>query len=326
MARAIKDGQMTPADELRVLLADSETFLAGLRGKGAAAVELLENMDRISEIWPILEASGFDLRPESGRWETLQGLVRKNSSQLLHEMRVGGGLPAARQQRYGSAQAPWWWYLAEDASAQRIQGLRKGVIIAAAVLASGILLVFLVRHFFPVDPKVQASMSRVMAGQQKVQNEGNFESALADFQEATTLTPNDAEAWMWLGATQQKLGLEEAANASFKHARDLVGKDLEFWLTRAPIYISVGMLDAGKADLDAALALDPENPQAHFHLASFFEAQGQLEQAAAELEKTSTFSEKRDMAELTALSRYRLAMLLQQIQVMPGPTATATPQ
>jgi cytochrome c-type biogenesis protein CcmH/NrfG len=202
--------------------------------------------------------------------------------------------------------------------------LRKGAITVAVIVAVGILLVFLIRRLFPVDPTVQASLSRLMAGQQKIQNEGNFESALADFQEATVLTPNDPEPWLWLGATQEKLGLEEAAAESFRHARQLLGKDLDFWLARAPIYTSVGLLDKAKADLDSVLALDAENPQAHFYLASVYEAQGQLEQAVAELQKASDYAEARNMAELTALSRYRLAMMLQQLQAMPFPTVTAT--
>ena len=96
MARAVRAGQMTPADELRALWSDSERLLANLKGDGAV-VQLLENMDRIAELWPQFEAVGADLRPEAGRWETIQALTHKQAGTIVRELRPVGGLAALRE-------------------------------------------------------------------------------------------------------------------------------------------------------------------------------------------------------------------------------------
>ncbi len=325
MARAISSEHMTPADELRELLVDSETLVANLRGQGADPLELLENMDRINELWPQLEAAGMDLRPEAGRWESLQARVRSSAPALLGDLKARGGLAALRQKQYGSSQAPWWWYLDQQVRAERMRRLKKAALVTVAVVAGGAALILILGRLFPVDPKVQASMSAMLSGQQKVQNDKNFEEALTSFQQATVLTPDDAETWLWLGATQQILGHPEEADASFRRARELVPDEVQFRLGRAPVYTGLGMLIEAKADLDAVVARDPENPQAYFYLTSVYEAQGDLEKATESLQKASDYAEARNMAELTALSRYRLALMLQQLQMMPGPPDTPTP-
>jgi len=91
MARSLQSGQVTPADELRELLSTSEKLVASVRGSGAGVLVLLENMDRLSELWPELEAAGVDLRPEAGRWETLQATVRRNGRRLVRELRPHAG-------------------------------------------------------------------------------------------------------------------------------------------------------------------------------------------------------------------------------------------
>jgi len=94
MARALRYEQTTPADELRERLAACERSLANIRGSGSSARALLEDMDHISQLWPVLEAAGLDLRPEAGRWETIQASLRRVSRLLLKELRASGGLAA----------------------------------------------------------------------------------------------------------------------------------------------------------------------------------------------------------------------------------------
>ncbi len=50
MAKALKSEKITPADEVRILLAESEKMVVSLRGRGAGAKELLENLDRIAAL------------------------------------------------------------------------------------------------------------------------------------------------------------------------------------------------------------------------------------------------------------------------------------
>ena len=324
MAKAFREDQITPADELRELLADCEMLVVNLRGRGGDAVDLLRKMDRLQPLWPELEAAGMDLRPEAGRWETLEASLHKRAPALLRELQRSGGLPAVRAREHVSEPSAWWWHLDEEVRAIRLKRVRTAVLTVIGVVAAGALVIFLFNTLFPVDPKVQQSMSSMLAGQQIIEQGGDIQSALPDFEQATRLTPDDIDSWLWLGALQQKLAKVPEADESFRRARALVDTDVAFWTKRAPVYIALGMLQEAQSDLDAAIAADPQNPEAQFHLASLLEAQGQIDQAVAALEKTSQYAEARQMTELTAIARYRMAMLMQQGQAPSFATATPT--
>jgi cytochrome c-type biogenesis protein CcmH/NrfG len=326
MAQALQDQQVTPADELRELLVESEERVVNLPGSGAKAVKLLENMDRMAELWPQLEAAGVDLRPEEGRWETLQATLRKHGSQVVAELRAIGGLPRLRAERYPDGRAGWWWYLPEQIRADRRQRVRTFALGAVALVAVGALIVFLLNKLLPVDPKLKASLSKQMAGQQKIERDQDYTGALEEFKQAVAAKPDEPDAWLWLGAVQQKLGDAKAAQASFERARALLGNEINFRLARVPVYQFVGLLAEAEADIKAVLAADPENPQAYYFYATILETQGRYEEAATALQRASDLADARKQPEITALARYRLAILLQQIQTHLSPEPTPTPQ
>ncbi|MCX6030949.1 MAG: tetratricopeptide repeat protein [Chloroflexi bacterium] len=325
MAQALRDQQMTPADELRELLADSEKRVSNLTHSGAGALTLLENMDRVAELWPQLEEAGMDLRPEAGRWETLQAALRRKAGQLVGEMRARGGLQGARAARYGDRMAPAWWNLAEELRAARLRWLRNAAVITLGLVVGVATVIFILNRLFPVDPRLQAALAKQAAGQQKIERQGDFQAALADFQDAVAAKPDDADSWLWLGVVQQKLGDQAAGRASFDKAQALLGSELSLRLARAPYYLLVGQFDSAEADLQAALQQDPENPQAYYLLANVYESQGRYEDALTALQRAGELAEARKQAELTAMSRYRQGMLIQQMQARSLNPPTPTP-
>jgi tetratricopeptide (TPR) repeat protein len=319
MARALRETHTTSADELRALLTESEILVPALQGRSGDPVALLENMDRIAELWPQLEATGVDLRSEAGRWESLQNAVRTNAPALV---RQAAGLAAVRRQSHGDTETNWWWYLDETVHRQRVQRIRRAVIVGVVVVVVGGLGLYVLNRLG--DPNVQASMGAMMGGQQRF-TEGNIEEALAQFQEATRRTPNDPEPWVWAGAALEKLGRLEEAEASYQKARDLVDGELMFRNLRAQVYASIGMWTEAAAEAQAALELDPESPEAHFNLGSAYEGMGDMQQAIKQMEETSKYAEIAGKSELTVISRYRLALMLQQFQMAPPPTLTPAP-
>ena len=206
MARALRYEQMTPADELRERLAACEKGIANLRGSGARARGVLEDMDRISELWPALEAAGLDLRPEAGRWETIQASVKRVARRLLKELRASGGLATVRAEQHPDGQCAWWWRL-DEAVAQdsKRRALRTSLTVATIIVAV-LAAYFLFRLLFPVDPNLKAAMDLQSAGEMKIQKAGDFAGALADFRSATSFLPNDAETWLRLGVAQEVVG------------------------------------------------------------------------------------------------------------------------
>ncbi|MCX7670722.1 MAG: tetratricopeptide repeat protein [Anaerolineae bacterium] len=326
MARAIRDEHLTPADELRELLTRCEKQIPDLKGSRERAADLLCHMDRIAELWPQVEALGADLRPEAGRWETLQAAVRKHAATIVREINAGGGFAALRE-RHAAGSEAWWWHLDRQVRAERIRRVQRAAatLIGLAVLAAAV--IFILNRLMPVDPKLQASISKRMEGERYIRESGDYVAARRAFEEAAALTPNDPEPWLWLGAAQKKLGDEAAAEQSFNHARQAAGKEIEFRLMRSQALAGAGLLAEARTDLDAVLALDPEEPRAYLYLGGILELQGDLAGAIKAMERASELAEKRNHAELTAIARYRLAMLYQiYTGQMAVPTPTPTPR
>ncbi len=317
MAQAIRTGQFTPADEVRELLAAGENYIPDIKGSKERAVAFLAQLDRLAELWPQVEAMGADLRPEAGRWETLLALTHKLAPALVREIGAAGGFTALRGRHHPLGQAAWWWYLDQEVRQGRIARARKAVLTLLGVAVLAVAVITVINLVLPVDPKVQASMSKQMQGQRYLQESGDIPGALKVFEEATVLTPDDAEAWLWLGAAQKRLGDAAAADASFARARQIAGNAIEYHIQRAQILSAAGFLPEARADIDAALAIDPEEPRAYLYLGGILELQGQLGEAIKAMERASEFSEKRDQPQLTAISRYRLAFMYQQLSTQP---------
>lgn len=325
MAQSIRTEQITPADEVRELLAECEKFIPNLKGSRARAVEFLTRLDRIAELWPQVEAMGADLRPEAGRWETLLAQTHKQAPALVREIRAAGGFATLRSRHHPLGQAAWWWYLDQEVRQNRIKRARNAVLTLLGLALIAAVVIFVLNRLLPVDPKVQASLSKQMEGQRYIQESGDYPAAARAFEEATALTPDDAEAWLWLGAAQKKLGDAAAAEQSFARARQAAGKDVEYYIQRAQVLSAAGFLDEARADIDAALALDPEEPRAYLYLGGIQELQGNLIEAIKAMERASELSEKRDQPQLTAIARYRLAFMYQQLQAQLPPPRTQTP-
>ncbi len=326
MAQAIKAENVTPADELRGVLALAENRVSNLRGSGAAALDLLRAMDRISELWPELEAQGVDLRPELGRWETLRAVLQRRGADLVREMQAVGGLPAARAQQPAGAQAAWWWRLDEQVRRQRRRRLvRTGAILAGAAAAVVALYFLLFRVLFPVDPNLVAALNAQTAAEQKIGSEGDYAGALVDFRRAAELQPEDAGAWLRVGCTLLKLGDAAAAEENFGRARALLADDAALRLARAPICMLVGLPDQAEADLQAVIAADPKSALAYYHLAAVYEERDALPEAIAALERAAELADAGGQDQLVPLARYRAGLLMQQMTNWSLTAPTPTP-
>jgi tetratricopeptide (TPR) repeat protein len=323
MARSLRDDRLTPADELRALLAEGEKLLVNLRGGDSNALSLLQDMDRIAVFVPELEALGVDLRAEKSRWETLQSAVRAGAPRILRRARALGGLKELRRQYHPDGQAAWWWHLDQEvASRNRARLLRVGAIGLGglALLVAGSLIV---RTFFPIDPRVQEAAGKLMDGQTAIQYDGDYGRALPFFREAVALTPDDSEAWLWLAATQQKLGDGAASAESFRRASELLPDAADFHSRRATVYLALGMLDESVSEADVVLAGDPENPQAHMILAGIYDARGEYTSAVEALQRAADFADRRNESQISATARFQMGMLLQRMPLGPQPSATA---
>ncbi len=324
MAQMVERGQVTPADELRNLLETAEVRVANVRWSGDGSLALLKELDRIAELWPELEAHGVDLRPEAGRWETLQAAVLRSAGALLAELQTCGGIAALRRQVHPEGTNAPWWRLDEYVAQQRRQSVRRAVTIVAAVVAVAFVAWFLFQKLFPVDPKVAESVRRISDGEQLVRDKNDWPGALAEFQAASALTPEDYDVWLRLGVAEEQVGNTQAAQEAYDRARGLLQSELEFLKGRAGAYLIFALVDPADKDIQAALAIKNDDAQSWYQAATVFEARGQIREAVDALEKASTYAEETHQDELTALSRYRMGMMMQSMS-MQQPAGTPTP-
>jgi cytochrome c-type biogenesis protein CcmH/NrfG len=320
MAQFAQTGRVTPADELRELLAVAEKRLANVRGSGESALTLLKELDRVAELWPELEAQGVDLRPESGRWVTVQRMAMQKARSLLAELKGLGGIAKLRAAEHPRGTDAPWWNIDSYARERSRQSARRLILSLAAVVVLGVGLYFLLfRVLFPVDPKVQESVRRVGEGEHLVQQESDFAGALVQFETAAAATPDDPDVWLRVGAVREQLGDDAGAEEAFDRARRLSASDLDFFRARGAAYLALVLVDPAEKDLSAALQLKYDDAQSWYLMANVFESRQQLAEAIDALDKAGQYASETNQAQLTAMARYRMGMLIQQMQMQVAP-------
>lgn len=90
--------------------------------------------------------------------------------------------------------------------------------------------------------------------------EGHFGLAEKAYREAVQLSPRDAEAWIGLAASYDRLRRFDLADRAYAQAIRLVGKTSVILNNQGYSYMLRGDLKTARAKLAAALAKDPENP------------------------------------------------------------------
>jgi len=316
MVKTLLQVKMTPADDLRDLLADCEGALGKLRGSGEAALSIPHGLDRIAELLPELETSGVDLRPERTRLTTLEAQLRRKAGELLRELRTSGGLPAARR-AVQPDRARWWWYLDEEVRAARRRGARKLLLYLVAVTALLTVGVLLYRRFLAPDP-LTVRVHELQFDGERLADEGDYASAVARFEEAEALRPHDGEMRIWRGALYEITGQAETAAEIFESARLLFDEATDFHIARGQIYLRLQQVEKAQAEAQAVLVEDPSSPEGHFLLGAALESQGELGEAAAAYDQASRLAEEQGQMELTAMARVRMAFVLQRA-VFPTP-------
>ncbi len=336
MARAIRTSQMTPAAELRVTPADElrellgrvEKRLANLRGSGQEAAELLLDLDRIDELWPELEAQGVDLRPEAGRWDTIQAQLRRNGPRVLRELWAAGGLDQLRARQHGAATGlAWWWQLDDLVRQESIIRRRRTLVTLGVVAMVAVGAWLLLRTLFPVDPQVQAALSARLRASRRSSTTATTQGRWRTSRRRLSIRPTIRmygsasvrcwRSWAIRGPRRRTMTVRSgsaSARVSSGARRHLPG---------------LFMYDEACADTRRSWPRSRRTQSRWYYLGSVYEGQGKLELAVDALRKRPCASES-NQSGLVALARYRMAMLMQQVGLgdmrEPEPTVTATPE
>ena len=305
----------TPADRIRESLDRAERCVSNLRGAGTQALALLHLLDQAAQGLAELEAAGVDVRAERVRFETVQRQLRRRHDRFLAE--AGAALREERASVQPD-QTRWWWFLDQAATRQQRRQLRHrlvGVLVAAVLL----LVAWLAYdRFIAPPPQVRQAFQHSNAGEMLVE-EGDLWAALAEFEAAAALTPDDPDPWLWQGVIHFELDELDDAEVAFDTARVLYETEFDFLLARGMTYLRVGDLTAAGADAEQAIVESPHSGWGYYLRASIAVEEGDYDAAVADLEQAEGLARAAGDAQLEAYTRTQRAMVI-QLQLYQQPT------
>jgi len=114
--------------------------------------------------------------------------------------------------------------------------------------------------------------------------QGRLDEAIAEFEEAIKINPDDAKAHYNLGLTYDNQGRLDEAIAEYKEAIRLNPDDANAHLNLGVAYADQGQLEEAIAEYQEAIRIHPDYANAHFNLGLAYREQGRTEEAIAEFE------------------------------------------
>ena len=307
----------TPADRVRQTLDEAEIRMSNIRRAGPQVLELLHLFDQTADTLVELEELGVDVRAERSRFETIQHQIRGRQRRFLAEAGVALLKERAAVQ---PARERWWWFLDEALADQRARGLRRtliGVVATAALLA----VVWLAYDRFLAPPaEVREAFQRTANGESLVEA-GDLRAALAEFEAAAALDPEDPQPWLWQGVIYSELDKSGQSQTAFDMARSLSETDLDFLLGRSMTYLRAKNVAAARADAEQAVRENPSSGYAYYLRANVATEEGDYAAAVADLDKAAELAQAAGNTQLEATARTQRAMVI-QLQVYQQITPT----
>ncbi|MCZ8126609.1 MAG: tetratricopeptide repeat protein [Microcystis sp. LE19-114.1B] len=116
-----------------------------------------------------------------------------------------------------------------------------------------------------------------------------YEQAIASYDRALEIQPDDHQAWCNRGNALDDLGRFEEAIASFDRALEIKPDDPEAWYNRGNALKNLGRLEEAIASYDQALEFKPDDPEAWVNRGSALGNLGRFEEAIASSDQALEF-------------------------------------
>ncbi len=314
----------TPLDELRRLIDQATDRMGALEtGTTADALKLLRLLDDIDELYTELEAADVDLRAEAARRETIELSLRRKAGHVLRLLKPEGGIAAVRHKRQPPASS-WWWRLDDYVAEQRRKALRSlatTAVIVAAVVAAGVIIY---RLFLQPDPNIIAQMDHIANIERAVES-GDLDAALAAADAGVAQFPENSELLLWRAVVLDLQKRNPEAEQAFARARATFSDDATFYTNSSEVRLRANDRDGAYADALKATTIAPDSPYAFLALGAAQELRGELNAASASYTTAASLAAAQNNAQVEAIAKVRLAMLLQAapafgVGAQPSPT------
>ena len=114
---------------------------------------------------------------------------------------------------------------------------------------------------------------------------GRYSEALADFDLALELEPDNSDNFIDRGVTLGKLGRYDLAIKDFGRAIELSPGLAEIYNNRGIVYGRMGDFSSAIADFNRAVALEPDDPFSYFNRGLAYESAGKIDAARRDFTK-----------------------------------------
>lgn len=302
----LQQKKLNPADELREMLNSLAERQRGIKSLSQSeALTLLGDMDMVKNLFDHLEATGMDLLPERGRFDTIQATVERSSTKLLKAI---GGETALAEHRPVPApdrRERWWWYVDDIVTVWRKRLFKRLAVTAAIILSILGLVVLAFNTILAPSPE---AIARIEAETDafNAMAAGNYADALTALDTGLAVVPDDPDLLVIKGVTYEFLGEDVQAAESFERAKSQLD-EVTFHIGRGQIYLRTDQNEKAEAETRAALEINNNLAVAWLLLGQSLEAQGRNFEAMPVYQKAGDIALENGDNEVVVLARMALS-------------------
>ncbi|MBN1582224.1 MAG: hypothetical protein JXA89_16080 [Anaerolineae bacterium] len=298
-------------ENLRVDIRAAELAIANINPKSSAnqILGLFALLDRIVSAHEAMSQKGIDLRPETTRIETLYGILNDKGRTINRVLNKLEGLAVLRT-KHNPPPNHWWWYLDQHVDRQKKDQKKRRVrnlgIVAFVLAAAAVIYMAFLRP----DATTRKKVALILVAEADLQNK-DYVSALASYQQAQILAPDDAEINLMIGIMYQALNRPRDAKNQFAETAKLYENEPTFVSVRSQKYSSLGWYNKALSDALRAIALDQRFASGYCALATAYEGQGHYANAISALQVCADLAFEQGQDELYVVAKTHLGYLLQ---------------
>ncbi len=111
------------------------------------------------------------------------------------------------------------------------------------------------------EEKPKRTFAEILKSGQDKFKQGNYVASVAEFDEAITLSPENAEAYQYRGRSKRFLGNYPSAITDYTQAIQRT-QNANFYIGRAQTHLKAGSYELSIQDFDMALKINPQTPYA----------------------------------------------------------------
>jgi tetratricopeptide (TPR) repeat protein len=135
-----------------------------------------------------------------------------------------------------------------------------------------------------LDQEIDKESDFLYQGAEKF-NRKDYRGAIADFNQAIRLKPNDAQPYYNRGLAHSRLGAHTGAISDYNQALRLNPKFTDAYTDRGWDYYELGNYKQAISDCNNAIELDPKYARAYYHRGIVYAAEGNYKQSIADYNK-----------------------------------------